>query len=220
MTPLRKTTWRLPILLILLTILPIVASLYRLGDLALTNPATVTDPDVLRFFQAPFPIALHVAFGSLFLVLGAFQLSPGLRNRHRRLHKRMGYAAAMSALLFSLSGIWMVFAYESHSLANKWIDVGRLFFGSANAIFILLGVWFAISKNLPAHRAWMIRGYALAATTGIQSYLIAIVTVANGAFDPALADAMMWLGWIIGVISAEWILGGHIRFTRRIHTRL
>lgn len=220
MTPLRKTTWRLPIFLILLTILPIAASLYRLGDLVLTDSAKITDPDVLRFFQAPSPIALHVAFGSLFLMLGAFQLSPGLRNRHRRLHKRMGYIAAVSAVVFSLSGVWMVFAYEPHSLANAWIDVGRVFFGTAIAIFILLGVWFAIVKNLHAHRAWMIRGYALAASTGIQSYLIAIVTVANGAFDPAFADAMMWLGWIIGVISAEWILNRKIDFSPRMQSRL
>ncbi|MFY0596976.1 MAG: DUF2306 domain-containing protein [Cognatishimia sp.] len=210
MTPLRKTNWRLPILLILLTILPVAASLYRLGDLAFTDPASVSDPDILRFFHAPSPIALHVAFGSLFLVLGALQLSPGLRTRHRALHKRLGYAAALSALVFAISGVLMVFFYAPHSLSNIWIDIGRVIFGSAITIFILLGVWSAVAKNIPAHRAWMIRGYALSASSGIQSYLIAIVIVVNGSFDPQLADAMIWLGWIIGVIIAEWIISGKL----------
>jgi len=121
MTPLRNTTWRLPISLILLTILPIAASLYRLVDLVITDPASVSDPDILRFFNAPSPIALHVAFGSLFLLLGSLQLSPGLRTRHRILHKRLGYAAALSALVFAISGVLMVFFAQSvKSLDRCW----------------------------------------------------------------------------------------------------
>ncbi|SHH25893.1 Predicted membrane protein [Cognatishimia maritima] len=198
----------MPLLLILLGILPIAASLYRLGDLAITDPSTIADPDVLRFFAAPSSIAMHVAFGSLFLILGAFQVSAGFRRAHRTLHKRMGYLAALSAVVFSLSGVWIVFTYAPHSLANPWIDVGRVFFGTAITAFILLGIWAAISKDLKAHRAWMIRGYALAASSGIQSYLIAIVTVINGAFDPEIADSMIWLGWVIGILAAERIIVG------------
>lgn len=206
MTPLKQTTWRLPILLILLSILPIAASVYRIVVLATTDATTVVNPDELRFFEMPASILAHVILGTLFLILGALQMSPGLRRRALRLHRRIGWAAVISALTFSLSGVWMVFFYPPHSAASLMVDIGRVIFGTAVAIFIVLGITAAIQKNIAAHRAWMIRAYALAASSGIQSYLIAIVTVAMGGFDPKVADALIVLGWFIGIIAAERII--------------
>lgn len=207
MTPLRQTVWRLPIALILLGILPIAASIYRVIVLATTDAATIVNPDEVRFFDMPGSILAHVIFGTLFLILGAFQMSPGLRRRSLQLHRRIGRAAAVSALVFALTGVWMVFAYPPHSQSSSMVDVGRVAFGLATSVFIVLGILAVIRKNLAAHRAWMIRGYALAAASGIQSYLIAIVTVAMGAFDPKIADAMIVLGWFIGILAAERIIG-------------
>lgn len=206
MTPLKQTTWRLPVLLILLGILPIAASVYRVVVLATTEATTVVNPDELRFFEMPGSILAHVVLGTLFLILGAFQMSPGLRRRALRLHRRIGWAAVISALTFSLSGVWMVFAYPPHSAASLMVDVGRVIFGFAVAVFIMLGIAAAIQRKIAAHRAWMIRAYALAASAGIQSYLIAIVTVVMGGFDPKVADAMIVLGWFIGIIAAELII--------------
>lgn len=208
MTPLKQTTWRLPILLILLGALPIAASLYRTVVLATTDPGTVTNVDELRFFDMPVPILMHVIFGSLFLILGAIQMSSGIRRKYRKLHRRIGWIAALSAVVFSLYGVWMVFVYPPHSAASQMVDIGRVFFGTAIPIFIVLGIWAAIQKDMNAHRAWMIRGYAIAASSGLQSYLIAIVTAVMGRFDPQVADAMIVLGWFIGVIAAEKIIAG------------
>ncbi|CUJ06490.1 DUF2306 domain-containing protein [Cognatishimia activa] len=208
MTVLRQTTWRIPILLVLLGVMPIAASIYRTVVLATTDLAAVTDADELRFFDMPVPILMHVIFGSLFLVLGALQMSPGLRRKHRILHRRIGWSAAVSAIIFSLYGVWMVFLYPSHSAASFMIDIGRVVFGIAIPTFVVLGVLAAIRKNIPVHRAWMIRGYSLAAASGIQSYLIAVATGLMGRFDPQIADAMMILGWMIGIIAAEKIIAG------------
>lgn len=205
MIALKHTKWRLPLLLILLAALPIAASLYRTIILATQDPIAVS-PDEARFFEMPMPILIHVLLGTAFLILGAFQMSAGLRQSHKALHRRLGWAAAPMAILFSLSGVWMVFVYPSHSQASILIDLGRVIFGVAITIFVSTGVYFATQKNFKKHRAWMIRGYTLAASTGIQSYLIAIATVINGSFDAQLADTMMILGWVIAIWAGERII--------------
>lgn len=197
---------RLPLALILLGLLPIAASVYRVAMLAGTDPATVTNADDARFFAMPVPILLHVIFGSLFLVLGALQMSASLRQRARSFHRRSGWVALLAGLTFALSGVWMVFTYPSHSLAALSIDIARILFGTFIAGAILAGIRAALRKDTAAHRAWMIRAYAVSASAGLQSYLIGLSFAINGSFDAKFADAMMWLGWIIGFIAAEWIV--------------
>lgn len=203
MTRKKTNPWRLPIALIVLGLIPIAGSAYRTFVVLATDAATVTNPDEARFFAMPAPILMHVIFGSLFLVIGAFQMSQGIRQRHRSWHRRMGWVGVVAGLTFAASGVWMVLFYPSHSLANLSIDIGRIVFGSAIVVFISLGILRAIHKDFASHRVWMIRGYALAASSGAQSYLIFIAAGINGGFDPALADAMMWLGWTLGIVIGE-----------------
>lgn len=208
--------WRLPVLLILLSLLPIGASVYRIVVLASTDVASVTSADELRFFEMPTSILLHVIFAITFLALGAFQFVPHLRVGAPSLHKIIGYLAALSGVIFAMSGVYMVFAYPSHSQGNVLIDFGRVLFGSAIPVFIGLGILAAVLRDLAAHRAWMIRSYALAASSGIQSYFIAFAFAINGGFDAKLADAMMWLGWAVGIFAAERIIKGNVPLKRRL----
>ena len=198
--------WRLPLLLVLLGLLPIVASLYRIVVLTGTDPASVTNPDELRFFAMPISILLHVIFGVAFLVLGALQFMPKLRIGTPSLHKKIGYIAALSGVIFSLAGTYMVFTYPPHSGANIAIDVGRVILGSLLPLFIGLGIRAATRRNFTAHRAWMIRAYAIAASSGVQSYLVAIAMVLNGGFDVTLADRMLLVGWAVTLVITEWVI--------------
>ena len=206
MSNVSRRRWRVPAWLIFLGILPIAASLYRIAVLIGTDPATVTNTDELRFFAQPVSIALHVIFAVAFLVLGAFQFVPHLRIGTPSLHRLIGYGAAVSGIIFALSGVYMVVTYPPHSLANPYIDIARIVLGLAIPVMIALGIIRAIRRELPAHRAWMIRAYALAASSGAQSWLIAVAMLINGGFDATLADTMMWLGWAIGVLAAEWVI--------------
>jgi uncharacterized membrane protein YozB (DUF420 family) len=131
---------------------------------------------------------------------------PKLRIGTPSLHKKIGYIAALSGVIFSLAGTYMVFTYPPHSGANIAIDVGRVILGSLLPLFIVLGIRAATRRNFTAHRAWMIRAYAIAASSGVQSYLVSIAMVLNGGFDVTLADRMLLVGWAVTLVITEWII--------------
>ncbi|MGH1464457.1 MAG: DUF2306 domain-containing protein [Cognatishimia sp.] len=198
--------WRIPLVLILLCLLPIAASAFRVIWMATISPDAAISPSDARFLAFPVPILLHVILASLFLILGAFQMPAALRQKFRNWHRRSGRVAVVAGLTFALSGIWMVLTYAPHEFQNNSIDAGRIVFGFAIAVFLILGIQKARSRNFKSHRAWMIRAYALSASSGAQSLLIAGALAFTGAFDPTLADAMMWVGWIVSILFGEWII--------------
>lgn len=46
----------------------------------------------------------------------------------------------------------------------------RLLAGSAMALFLCLGVIAILRRDIPHHRAWMMRGYAVGLGTGTQAF--------------------------------------------------
>ncbi len=199
-------TLKLPLGLMLLGILPIAASAFRVVVMSDPDAHNTATPDEARFLAMPVSILSHVIFGSLFLIIGALQMSSTLRMRHRKLHRKLGYAALIAGLTFAISGVWMVFFYPSHSLGALHIDIGRVIFGTAITVVLSLGIRSALRKDFAQHRAWMIRAYALSASAGVQSYLILLALAINGSFDAKLADIMMWVGWITSAVAAEFII--------------
>jgi hypothetical protein len=79
-----KSDWLIPAGLIALSLVPAVAGVIRLAQLA--GGAAVT-PDNGRFFAAPIPVVIHIPVVITYCILGAFQFSPGFRRRHRGWHR-------------------------------------------------------------------------------------------------------------------------------------
>jgi len=75
-TPLRRlgSTWRLPVALVALSLIPVLAGSARLAELA-GGPALLPP----RFDPSPVPLVVHIVTVIIFAVLGAFQfrISPG-----------------------------------------------------------------------------------------------------------------------------------------------
>ena len=73
--------------LLLLSAVPVLAGALRLTSLASGGDVT---PDNVRFFALPLPVILHILGATTYLVLGAFQFVPSLRQRHPRYHRLAG----------------------------------------------------------------------------------------------------------------------------------
>jgi membrane-associated PAP2 superfamily phosphatase len=90
----------------------------------------------------------------------------------------------------------------------------RLLVGTATAVSIVLAFTAIRRREIPTHRAWMIRAYALAAGAGTQLLTVGIGKAAFGAGDLSRALAMT-AAWLINLAIAEWIIRRPARRRRR-----
>ena len=99
-----KSEWLIPMSLILLSLVPVIAGVFRLTELA--SNAEIT-PANARFFSSPLPVVLHIISVSLYSILGAFQFAPGFRRRRRNWHRMVGRLLIPGGLVAAFSGLWM-----------------------------------------------------------------------------------------------------------------
>src|SRR5690554_1810126 len=143
--------------LILLSLIPVFAGMFRLTEL--TGGSAIT-ADNARFFASPIPVVAHIVGATVYSVLGAFQFLPALRGR-RGWHRIAGLILIPAGLMAALSGMWMAAFYSFPDGNSALLMVIRLAFGFAMVAAIVLGVVAIKRRDFAAHGAWMTRAYAL-----------------------------------------------------------
>lgn len=144
---------------------------------------------------------LHLAF-ALPVVLGApLQFVEPLRVKAPRWHRRVGQAYVIGASVAALLAIYLgavVGEYEGSRLSIALTGTLWLFF--------TLAAWrLAVARRFTAHRAFMIRSYAMALVLvwlrlmyDLQDYLFFYVTNAD------LRDATReWASWVVPLLLVE-----------------
>ncbi|WP_344773959.1 DUF2306 domain-containing protein [Nocardioides panacisoli] len=208
--------WRVLVALLVLSLIPLVSGALRLVEIAGGPPLLPVNP---RIAASPAPLVLHVIGAVLYVVLGVLQFSGGLRRRRPGWHRRSGRVAAGAGLVVAGSGVWMTLFYpDAPGGALLWAV--RLLVGTLTAAFIVLGVTAIRRGQVDAHRAWMIRAYALAVGAGTQAFTEGIGEATLGVND--LSKAMsMTAAWAINAAIAEWtIRRGRTALTRRLRPQL
>jgi uncharacterized membrane protein len=190
--------------LITLSAIPVLAGTSRLIHLA--AGATIT-PENSRFFAAPLPVVIHVIGASLFCLLGAFQFAPGFRQRHLRWHRIAGRILIPSGLAAAVSGLWMTQFYPlPASLQGPLLWSVRYLVGIGMVTGIVLSLLAIRNRNIPNHRAWIIRAYALGQGAGTQALTMLPWTLMVGEPRGLVRDILMSLAWVINLSIAEWII--------------
>lgn len=82
--------WLVPAGLIALSLIPAIAGLVRLADVA---SAVEVPANNARFLASPLPVVLHVLAATPYSLLGALQFSPAFRRRLRLAHVVVGPGA-------------------------------------------------------------------------------------------------------------------------------
>jgi uncharacterized membrane protein len=200
----RWAEWRIPALLILLSLVPAVMGAVRVT--ALAGGGAVT-PENARFHAAPLPVVLHILAAIPFAILGAFQFSPGFRRRHRGWHRITGRLAAPCGLVAALTGLWMTLFYPWPAGDGAVLYVERLVFGSAMTVSIVLALAAIRRRDFAAHGAWMTRGYAIGLGAGTQVLThLPWAVLADGKPGELPRAVMMGAGWVLNVVVAEWVI--------------
>ena len=201
--PSGKGEWRVPAAFILLCAIPFAAGAYRLVTLA--TGAEIT-PENARFFGAPLPVVLHITSAVLFIVLGALQFVASFRRRHPAWHRRAGRVAVVSGLVVASSALWMTLFYALPAQDGLLLYGFRLLFGSLMAVSLLLAFVAIRRRQIPRHRAWMMRAYAIGLGAGTQALILAFGEIGFGKPTVLARALLMAAAWVINLVVAEWII--------------
>ena len=198
----RRLDWLVPAGLVLLSLIPVVAGASRVTSLAV---GVETTPDNARFTGMPLPVIVHIVSSTVYCVLGAFQFHPGLRRRRPRWHRIAGRVLVPMGLASALSGLWMTQFYILPAHDGGILPPARWVFGIGMVAALVLGFVAALRRRFGAHRAWMMRAYAIALGAGTQ-VITTMVWLAVGADLETTKAVPMIAGWVINLAVAEWAI--------------
>ena len=213
MTSSTRADWLVPTLLIALSFIPVAAGATRLVWLA--DGVEIT-PENARFFAAPVPVVVHIFSVSLYCVLGAFQFAPRFRRQRPGWHRAAGRLLVPCGLVAALSGLWLTQFYPPADMDGDLLYSFRLLFGSAMVLSIFLGLAAILQREIPRHRAWMIRGYAIGLGAGTQVLTNVPWILIFGTPDGLSRDLLMGVGWAINLTVAEWIIRSRLSYPNPI----
>jgi len=194
-----------PFALLALVLIPAIAGTLRLVEL-FGGPHLL--PANVRMTAFPAPVVVHIVSALLYAALGAFQFSTGLRRRFPVWHRRAGRVLVVLGLAVALSALWMTLFYPRQPGTGALAYLFRLAFGAGMAAAILLGLAAIRRRDVPHHKAWMTRAYALALGAGTQTFTQGIGHALFGT-SAITTDLSLGAGWIINLAIAEVVLRRH-----------
>jgi uncharacterized membrane protein len=200
--PSRGAGWPVPAALIALSAIPLTAGAFRLIQLA-GGPQLMPADD--RFAGFPAPLVAHIVGAALYALVGAFQFLPHFRRRHLTWHRRAGRILAVAGLLVAGSALWMTLLYSPKPGTGDLLYFLRLLVSSAMAASLVLGVAAIRRRDIAAHRAWMIRAYAIGLAAGTQAFTEGIGGAVFGTGE-IRGDLAKGAGWLINAAIAEWVI--------------
>jgi len=197
-----RAGWWVPPALVALAFIPVMGGVGRLIEV-LGGPEVL--PTDARFAASPIPLVVHIVSAVVYAVLGAFQFSARLRRRHPGWHRGAGRLLVVLGLAVAFSGLWMTLAYPQKEGTGDILWVTRLLVSSGMGAAVVLGLVAIRRRDIPSHRAWMTRAYALALGAGTQAFTVGFGEALFGT-EVVNHDLMMASAWAINLAVAEWII--------------
>ncbi len=159
-------------------------------------------PPVIATNQFRHPwLWIHVAGAATALLLGPAQFLPGLRARFRRLHRWSGRVYAVACLIGGASGLVL-------ALGASTGPVSTAGFGILSGLWIVTTAqaWrMALRRDFAAHRAWMIRSFALTFAAVTLRLYLPVLMLLPVSFEDGY-PAVSFLSWMPNLAAAEFYL--------------
>jgi len=207
--------WPVAVALVVLSVIPLSAGTLRLIQLA-GGPDLMPADD--RFAGFPIALVVHIVGSACFALLGILQLLTRFRRRHRTWHRRAGRILVVAGLAVVASALWLTLGYPPHPGTGPLLFMSRLAVGVAMGTSLVLGFAAVRRGNIEAHRAWMVRAYALALGAGTQAFTEGLTEALVGA-GALSGDLAKLAGWVINLTAAEWAIRRTSRPRTRPHAR-
>jgi hypothetical protein len=101
------------------------------------------------------------------------------------------------------SALWLTLFYDPQPGTGPLLVVFRLVFGPAMAACLVLGFLAIRRRDIPAHRAWMMRAYAIGLGAGTQVFTEGLGGALFGT-GQIRGDLAKGAAWVINLAVAEW----------------
>lgn len=198
----QRRSWHVPVVLLLISAIPISIGSIRLVEL-LGGPQLM--PTDVRFAASPLPLVLHIVGAVVYALGGAFQFSARLRSRRPGWHRAAGRVLVVAGLAVAGSALWMTLFYPQKEGTGVLLYLLRLLFAGAMVASIVLGFAAIRRRDFVRHRAWMIRAYALALAAGTQAFTVGFGEALFGTGE-LRGDLYLGSAWFLNLAVAEWAI--------------
>ncbi|MBO1030098.1 DUF2306 domain-containing protein [Tessaracoccus sp. SD287] len=196
-----RTSWGVLAALVALSLIPVIAGSLRVAEIAGGPQVLPVNP---RIDAVPAPVVVHIIAAAVFALVGSLQFSARLRRSRPTWHRRSGRVLVGAGMLVAVSGLWMTVFYPG-APGGDLLWAVRLVAGTSMAACIVLGVTAIRRHDIGAHRAWMIRAYALAVAAGTQTFTQGVGEALFGTGELSTAVSIS-SGWVINAAVAEWVI--------------
>lgn len=150
---------------------------------------------------------LHIVPAMTALMIGALQMLSALRGQFARFHKAAGWCYVLSVMLSGIGAILLA----PNSLGGVMNGIGFTLLALCWIITTLVAVYHATNRQKTAHRAWMIRSFALTFAGVTLRLQLGIFQACGLTFSEAYSITA-WSSWIPNLLIADiWLRRGAVR---------
>lgn len=200
----QRREWLVPVLLLALGSLNVLFGALQLNTIQQGPPAAPDEFTAMHYFATPIPIVLHIVGGILFNLLSPLQFAPALLRRWPQWHRWSGRLLIVAGLSVAFSGLWMNQFFPAYGGFLKYSGV------VVNSVGLAAGLLIAIKailvRNIPRHRAWMMRATAFGLGPATQRLFVLPIFFINGGLSDLAIGIVVWFGFSLNILVVEWIL--------------
>jgi Predicted membrane protein (DUF2306) len=183
------------------TFIPVMMALVRTVQI----PTGSYPDDSLRLAVAPLAWFLHALAGASFGLAGPLQFVFVLRRHFGKWHRLTGRVFVLSGSFLGLSGLAMLLQVPSQSTAI--LDVARGVFGFALLFALAQSMFAVLRRDIPRHRAWAIRAYAIGMGSGTIALVFFPIYVITGVPPLGFWADVIYIGWwTFNIAVAEFVI--------------
>lgn len=142
---------------------------------------------------------LHIMFGSAYLIGAPLQLSHRFRSRDYRRHRLLGRPVLLSGLL---CGVFALVFGVPHAYGGVGEASATVVFGTWFLACLVLAFRAIRAGDVPAHRRWMIRAYAMG--LGVGGIRVWMFLFLAAGLDLRSSFAVgFWVAFVVHAVAAE-----------------
>lgn len=154
-------------------------------------------------YPMKYPLVIaHIAFGSIALVAGSFQLWGSFRRRYPAAHRYAGRIYVFGGVLPGAICTVVLLGYTGGPGF-----VGRSALGTLWVATTGIGYYMVRRRRYAEHRRYMIYSYALTLDAFSVRLLALVIPLIMGVqnLDPTIfVESVSWLGWLFNLLVAHW----------------
>lgn len=187
----------------LIAAMPSLTGVIILQDLVSGKASALTDPvDAMRRAAYPASLWLHILGGSGFVLLGLLQFSATLRRHLPWLHRWSGRVLVAGGLGMALAAFWMNYIHPNRNDSGLHDALQTI---ASMALIATLGLGIAAirRRQITAHRAWMMRAYALCLGAGTQTLFLLPLFLSGHMPAVPVQDFVFGMAWVVNLAIAE-----------------